>query len=108
MPGEALNRKVSGRSTSKDVAGVEAHLDHVGLVNMGQGFTREPRTMAEKGSTTLRIASRWEAQLDVEARDPAVKRIGSPSRLMHLQKELRAGLIVTGGRLRNTELGSAT
>ena len=50
--GEARNRKVWGRSTSKDVAGVEAHLDHVGLVNMGQGFTREPRTMAEKSNAT--------------------------------------------------------
>ena len=55
--GEVRNRKVSGRSTSKDVAGVEAHLDHVGLVNMGQSFTREPRTMAEKSTTTIRIAS---------------------------------------------------
>jgi len=43
---DARNRKVSGRSTSKDVAGGRAHLDHVGLVNMGQGFTREPRTIA--------------------------------------------------------------
>ena len=52
--------------------------------------------MAEKGATTIRIASHWAAQLDIEARDTAVKRIGSPSRLMHLQKELKAGLIVTG------------
>ena len=94
--GEVRNRKVSGRSTSKDVAGVEAHLDRIGLVNIGQGFTRKPRTMAEKGSATLRVARHWAAQLDIEARDPAVKRIRSPSRLMHLQKELRAGLIVTG------------
>ena len=97
--GDARNRKVSGRSTSKDVAGVEAHLDRIGLVNIGQGFTRKPRTMAEKGSATLRVARHWAAQLDIEARDPAVKRIRSPSRLMHLQKELRAGLFVTGERL---------
>jgi hypothetical protein len=88
MPGEELNRKVSGRSTSKDVAGGRAHLDHVGPVNMGQGFTRKPRTMAKKSGATLRIARHWKAQLQMEARNPAASSGGSPSRLMHLQKEL--------------------
>ena len=101
--GEARRREVSGRSTSKDVAGVEAHLDHVGLVNMGQGFTRKPKTMAEKSSATLRIARHWAAQLDVGAREPAASSGRSPSRLMHLQKELRAGLIVTGKRWQRGE-----